>query len=107
MYLLMNYLAKPDTPKTKLYTGRCLQEGFPYRKGKHAVSWEEYSKNRFPPFCAGPAYLLSSDLVYKLVELFDINTKPLPLEDVYIGTFDARNWGSKSSVTSMVPSPII
>ena len=95
-YKLLDYLAKPDTPKTNLYTGRCPQGGFPHRKGKYAVSWEEYNKNRFPPFCAGPAYLLSSDLAYKLVELFDINTKPLPLEDVYIGTLMQEIGGVKA-----------
>jgi len=55
---------------------------------KESVQWlgRKYNKNRFPPFCAGPAYLLSSDLVYKLVELFDINTKPLLLLYVYVGS---------------------
>lgn len=46
---------------------------------------EEYNKTRYPDFCSGPAYVLSSDLVHKLVDLFDVK-KPLKLEDVYIAT---------------------
>ena len=57
-YKQMDYLAKPGTPKIKLYTGRCPQGGLPHRKGKYALSWEEYNKNRFPPFCDGPAYAI-------------------------------------------------
>ena len=95
-YKLMDYLSKPDTPKTKLYTGRCIHGGAPHRGGRYAVSVEEYNKNRFPPFCAGPAYLLSSDLVHKLVKLFDVNNNPLPLEDVYIGTLVEKIGGVKA-----------
>ena len=83
---LLDYLGKSDTPKTKLYTGTCRRPGSrPLRGGKYGVSWEEYNKTTYPAFCNGPAYLLSSDLVHKLVEMFDINKKPFKLEDVYIG----------------------
>ena len=95
-YKLMDYLRKPDTPKTKLYTGRCAHLGIPHRRGKYGVSWEEYNKTRFPDFCAGPAYLLSSDVVHKVVKLFDGNRKPLKLEDVYVGTLVEKIGGVKA-----------
>ena len=82
---MINHLKKPDTPKMKFYTGRCPQGGAPHREGKYAVSWEEYNKTGYPPYCAGPAYVLSRDLVPRLVNLFNVKN-PLPLEDVYIGT---------------------
>ncbi|XP_068753782.1 beta-1,3-galactosyltransferase 5-like [Montipora capricornis] len=94
-YNLIAFLKKPDTPKTKLYTGRCPQQGTPRRGGKYGVSWEEYNETRYPPFCAGPAYVLSSDLVPKLVDLFDVKA-PLPLEDVYIGTLLDKIGGVKA-----------
>ena len=95
-YMLVDYLEKPDTPQTKLYTGRCFYGAIPHRQGKYAVSMEEYNKTVYPGFCVGPAYLLSSDLVYKVVELFDANKKPLKLEDVYIGTLVEQIGGVKA-----------
>ncbi|KAL9970181.1 hypothetical protein ACROYT_G022514 [Oculina patagonica] len=82
-YRLMEYLGNSDTPKTELYLGRVASSGIVHRRGKYAVSVEEYNGTRYPAFCNGPAYLLSWDLVNKLVDLFDVK-KPLKLEDVYI-----------------------
>ena len=83
-HMMINHLKKPDTPKTNLYTGCCWHKGIPFRGGRYAVSWEEYNKTRYPSFCAGPAYVLSGDLVPRLVDLFNVKN-PFPLEDVYIG----------------------
>ncbi|XP_074626955.1 beta-1,3-galactosyltransferase 5-like [Acropora palmata] len=96
-HAMINHLKRPDTPKTNLYTGRCTHRGFPKRGGgKYAVSWEEYNKTRYPPFCAGPAYVLSHDLVPRLVNLFNNVKNPLPLEDVYIGTLINKIGGVKA-----------
>ena len=83
-YALIDHLRIPDTPKTNLYTGSCRFGSGVFRAGKNGVTWEEYNKTRYPPFCSGPAYVLSSDVVYKLVEMFDVK-KPFKNEDVYIG----------------------
>ena len=83
-YLLMDYLEKPDTPKTKLYTGPCQHGIAPRRSGKFKVFLEEYNRTRYPEYCLG-TYLLSSDLVHKIVEMFDANKQPFKIEDVYIG----------------------
>ena len=88
-YLLTDYLRKPVTPKTKLYTGVCRYHAIPRRKGKYKVSLEEYNTTRYPDYCLG-AYLLSSDLVHKLVEMFDVNKEPFKIEDVYIGMLIAK-----------------
>ena len=84
-YLLMDYLRTPDTPKTKLYTGRCRYSSRPFRGGKYGVSFEEYNRTTYPDFCNGPAYVLSSDMVPMLVEMFTVSKKHFKLEDVYIG----------------------
>ena len=85
-YLLMDYLRKPDTPKTKLYTGICQYGKKPFRgTGHYAVTLEDYNKTTYPDFCSSPAYLLSSDMVHKIVEMFDVSKKPFKMEDVYIG----------------------
>ena len=94
-HTMITHLKKPDTPKTNLYTGRCIHGGSPHRGGKYAVSWEEYNKTRYPSFCAGPAYVLSGDLVPRLVDLFNVKN-PLPLEDVYIGTLIEKIGGVKA-----------
>ena len=84
-YNLIDYLGSPDIPETKLYLGHANRNGKPHRKGKWAVSMEEYNKTTYPQFCFGVGYVLSADLVLKMVQLFDAK-KPLKLEDVYIGT---------------------
>ena len=88
-YRLMDYLGNPDTPKTYLYLGYVRYNHKPHRGGKYGVSMEEYNKTRYPAFCGGVGYVLSSDLVLKVVQMFDAK-KPLTLEDVYIGTLVER-----------------
>ena len=95
-YKLLDYLEKPDTPKTKLYTGSCWHGKTPWREEKYGVSYEEYNKTTYPDFCAGPAYLLSSDLVHKLVDMFAVNKRPFKLEDVYIGMLVEKMGGVKA-----------
>ncbi|XP_078371287.1 beta-1,3-galactosyltransferase 1-like [Oculina patagonica] len=88
-YRLIDYLSNTDTPKAELYLGYVMRNERPHREGKYGVPVEDYNKTRYPDFCSGPAYVLSSDLVHKLVEIFDVK-KPLKLEDVYIGTLIER-----------------
>ena len=83
-YRLMDYLESPDTLKANLYLGYVRRNRKPHREGKYAVSVEEYNKTKFPDYCGGVGYVLSTDLVLKMVQLFD--PKPLKLEDVYTGT---------------------
>ena len=91
-YRLMDYLEKPDTSKTKLFLGFVRRNVAPQRGGKYGVSMEEYNKNIYPVFCGGVGYVLSSDLVLKMVEIFDPKN-PLRLEDVYTGILAERVGG--------------
>ena len=88
-YKLMDYLESPDTLVTNMYLGYTRRNVRPHRAGKYAVPMEEFSKTTFPVFCGGVGYVLSADLVLKMVELFDVK-KSLRLEDVYIGTLADR-----------------
>lgn len=81
---LVEHLQKPDTRQRNLYMGRCKYRFEVRRHGKNGISLEEYNKSHYPPFCNGPAYVLSSDLVSKIVELFDVK-KTFQKEDVYVG----------------------
>ena len=54
------------------------------RTGKFWVSREEYSGNRYPPFCPGFAIVLSADVVRSFVDVLDVIPK-FRFEDVYIG----------------------
>lgn len=88
-YRLVDFLSNPDTPGTELYLGFVMYDQPPHRSGKYGVSVEEYNNTRYPDFCSEPAYVLSWDLVHKLVDLFDVKN-PLKLEDVYIATLLAK-----------------
>ena len=94
-YKLVDYLRKFNTPQTKLYMGRCKHASNAKRKGKIGVTRKEYNKSTYPDFCTGPAYVLSSDLVCRLVELFEV-IKFFKLEDVYIGMLVEKIGGVKT-----------
>ena len=91
-FKLLDYLRKPDTPKSKLYLGNLARRSKTQRKGKWALSYEEYQSKTLPRFCLGPAYVLSIDLVRQFVDIFDPK-KPLKLEDVYMhGNVGGTSW---------------
>ena len=81
---LISLLAKPAIPKTKLYTGECNDRNVVKRRGKWKVSFEEYNQKFYPGFCSGYGFILSSDVVYLFVELFDV-VPWFRIDDVYIG----------------------
>ena len=89
IYNLLNYLRNPEIPKSQLYLGNVAKQSKTKRKGKWALSYEEYQRKILPKFCLGPAYVLSVDLVRQFVSIFDPK-KPLKLEDVYIGMLAER-----------------
>lgn len=64
--------------------GRLAKKWKPIRnkKSKYYVSPEQYFPPVFPPFCTGPAYLMTSDII---VELYNksLSQTYLKLEDVY------------------------
>ena len=88
-YKLVDYLRRPQTSKRQLYLGNVAQRQKTRRRGKWALSLQEYQSDFLPKFCLGPGYVLSKDLVSRFVEIFDVK-KPLKLEDVYMGMLAER-----------------
>ena len=93
---LIGYLKRPETPNANLYMGYCFYNAPVYRFGRYGVSKEEYNKARYPDYCNGPAYLLSSDLVDKLAELLDTKNV-FKMEDVYVGLLLENIGGVKAT----------
>ena len=59
------------------------------REGRYGVSPEEYNETICKPYCSGGGYVLSRDVVEKLLSSFDVS-KPLEINDAYIGLLADR-----------------
>ena len=94
---LISFLKLPSTPREKLYLGRDANTVV-LRGGKFGVSKQEYSGNRYPPFCPGFGVVFSNDVILLFVDLFDVVSK-FRLDDVYMGML-ADKAGVKPSRTS-------
>ena len=86
---LMDFLSKYTTPKKKFYTGNIMVGSVVLRKGRYAVSPEEYNGTVYKPYCSGGGYVLSRDVVEKFLSYFDV-LKPLKIDDAYIGLLADR-----------------
>ena len=73
-------------PNSSFYGGFANWDHKPKRKRKNKwyVSRAEFSGNVFPPFCLGPAYFYTGDLIPILFNA-TLSTKFFKLEDVYMG----------------------
>ena len=75
-------------PKTDVYLGN-LKENDPVirekvgRFAKYSVSFEEYAGSTYQSYCSGDAYILSSDVIKKVLPY--IKQHPFVLDDVYVG----------------------
>jgi len=72
-----------------------------YRRVKRWQIWgskQEYSGNRYPPFCPGFGVVFSNDVILLFVDLFDVVSK-FRLDDVYMGMLAYKS-GVKLSRTS-------
>ena len=67
-----------------LYMGAVFHHPLVDRSGKYKVSRKEYSASHFKPYCFGRGYILSNNLIKKMIPLF-IWEHPLRIEDAYIG----------------------
>lgn len=81
---LISLLAKPAIPQEKLYIGKCFKKALVRRKGKWNISFEDYNATFYPEYCSGFGIVLSSDVINKFVDLFDVVPK-FKVDDVYIG----------------------
>ena len=79
---LYKLLDSKDTQHTRLYLGRAQFYAPVSRKGKYAVTLEEYPKYNYPPFVGGGAVVFSHDVVKSMIPYF--HRPPYKLEDIYI-----------------------
>ena len=71
---------------TNIITGLLFPKNPVYRTGKHMVTKEMYDKDVYPPYVAGAAYILSKDVIPKLMALALNQTgfEFIRMEDAYI-----------------------
>ncbi|NXX16642.1 B3GT2 galactosyltransferase, partial [Podargus strigoides] len=84
---LIEKLLRPLSPPLQNYFTGCLMKmNKPIRNkaSKWYISKEEYSGDKYPPFCSGTGYVFSGDLASKIVNA-SVTIKYIHLEDVYVG----------------------
>ncbi|PFX26009.1 Beta-1,3-galactosyltransferase 1 [Stylophora pistillata] len=82
-------LNRATTPKDKLYMGFVYRNPLVKRTGKWSLTREEYKTTHYPDFCAGPGYILSSDVVTLFVSIFG-GIPRFKFDDVYVGMLAAK-----------------
>ncbi|XP_048350475.1 beta-1,3-galactosyltransferase 5-like isoform X2 [Sphaerodactylus townsendi] len=84
-YYLVELLSK-RSQTTRFFTGILKMHDSPIRDpgSKWYVSKEEYPENKYPPFCSGTGYVLSTD-VASHVYMVSQKVRFLKLEDVFVG----------------------
>ncbi|XP_019164731.1 PREDICTED: hydroxyproline O-galactosyltransferase GALT5-like [Ipomoea nil] len=82
---LMNEVKKVPQGRS-LYVGNINYNHKPLRKGKWAVTYEEWSEEDYPPYANGPGYIISSDIAKFIVSNFEQHKLRLfKMEDVSMG----------------------
>jgi len=79
-----------------LFWGRVHKHSTPNRnpQSKSYIDFSEYTSTSFPPFVTGNAYVLSRDVVEKLVQQAETHNPWIHLEDVQVGLWakDLNLW---------------
>ena len=81
---LVDVLQLETTPKKGLYMGKLHPNPVVLRQRKWRLNSEEYNGTNFSDFCSGAGFVMSYDVVERLVPLFDV-IKPFRMDDVYVG----------------------
>ncbi|KAM4887477.1 beta-1,3-galactosyltransferase 5 [Thomomys bottae] len=89
MFINVHYLTELLLRKnrtTRLFTGYLKLNEFPIRSrfSKWFVSQHEYPWDRYPPFCSGTGYVLSSDVASQVYNISE-SVPFIKLEDVFVG----------------------
>lgn len=92
--LLLNQLITSNTPTENLYLGLVVQSPEKLQvirnpSSKWAVTEEEYPESHYPPYAVGMGYLLSADVVHKMVNVSRYIV-PFANEDAYVGVLAER-----------------
>ncbi|XP_031567258.1 beta-1,3-galactosyltransferase 5-like [Actinia tenebrosa] len=82
---LITWIHKKSLPQ-KLYAGWVLHLGRIMRKPNNQwyVSYAQFHEHYYPDYCIGPFYLLSGDLIEKLIQV-SLKRKMFNVEDAYLG----------------------
>ncbi|XP_051865399.1 LOW QUALITY PROTEIN: beta-1,3-galactosyltransferase 5-like [Pristis pectinata] len=89
MFVNTDYLMKllsRDPHRKNLLTGIIMKGFRPIRKksSKWYVSKDEYPRDKYPPYCSGTGYVLSTDLACRVWEVSEKVAK-IKIEDAYVG----------------------
>ncbi|XP_071952827.1 beta-1,3-galactosyltransferase 5-like [Antedon mediterranea] len=84
--LMSNFLLNHNTITSNLYAGNKMKSLEVVRRddSKWRVSRDDYPHEEYPPYASGTGYLLSGDVVEKVVKAAR-HIKPFPVEDAYMG----------------------
>ncbi|CAG2205948.1 B3GALT1 [Mytilus edulis] len=66
--------------------GNCKSRGSPNRdpSNKYFIPEAMYREHMYPPYCSGPAYVLSTDVIIQILNIHK-HVPFFPLEDIYVG----------------------
>lgn len=78
--------------KGKHYIGQVMMDQPVERSGRYALTKLEHPNNNFDPYCSGGGYILSRDVITKIIPYFNW-THPLKIDDAYIGQLVFRRAG--------------
>lgn len=81
---LLRWLVRSS--EISFYTGWCNYRSRVSRNklSKWYVSVDDYSEDEFPPYCLGGGYLISSDILPKIIKTL-YTQHVFPLEDIFVG----------------------
>ena len=81
---LLRLLKHKRFPSSFFYGGDAQRKSTVWREGKYGVQESEYKNSFYPPYCSGAGYIVSQDVVRKMVALFS-SVKFFKIDDVYVG----------------------
>ncbi|XP_038077781.1 uncharacterized protein LOC119745481 [Patiria miniata] len=84
---LARLLASPTTPTKRFMTGHVFEAMPPIREStkKNYMPVEMYGEQKYPPYCAGAAYVMSGDLPALVFNMATLSPKYIHIEDVLVG----------------------
>jgi len=81
---LFRFLGQSNVTRMELYAGNIIYKARPQRKGKYAVTEEEYSRPVYPRYASGGGFVVSRDVVERMIPHFNVYD-PFKIDDAYIG----------------------
>ena len=72
------------TKKNSTFFGSLMLNQVVERSGRYALTKDKYNSSSFDPYCSGGGFVMSRDIVHKIIPLFNWD-KPFTIDDAYIG----------------------